>query len=270
MRATKLWHQGPAALLSAILLAAPLVWLRAQDAAPAQAAASTPERVAKVLRVRPGDANHIAALVGSFGVAVQTSDRLGLITIAGPADSVSRAEQAVREIQQLSLRAPIATANNVDLTVHFLGIVEEDESPSTGPLREVVAELKKTFPFAGYKLLETIALRARVGEDAGIVGFLPESLGEETPPKRYNFGARIGLIEQRESSNVIRFDWIRTSIRMPIPNYAKPGESNFTFEDIGINTALEISDGKTVVVGKAGSTGASRGYLLVLTAKVVN
>jgi hypothetical protein len=57
---------------------------------------------------------------------------------------------------------------------------------------------------------------------------------------------------------------------MPIPRVAKPGESDFTFEDIGMNTALEIADGKTVVVGKAGSTGTSRGFLLVLTAKVVN
>lgn len=270
MRATKLWHRGPLALLSAILLTAPSVWLQAQEAAPAPAAATTPQRVAKVVRVRPGDANHIAALVSSFGVAVQTSDRLGLITLAGHPDDVRRAEEAVLEIQALSRRAPIANANDVDLTVHFLGIVDEDASPSTGPLREVVAELKKTFPFAGYKLLETIALRSRVGENAEVTGFLPENLGDETPPKRYNFAAKIGQIEQRESSNLIRFDWVRTTIRMPIPNVVKPGESNFTFEEIGINTALEIGDGKTVVVGKAGSSGASRGYLLVLTAKVVN
>jgi len=267
MHAKKLWHRGPLVLLGIMLLTAPPVWLQAQDAAQADA---QPERVAKVLRVRPGDANHIATLVASFGVAVQTSDRLGLITLAGPADNVARAEQAFLEIQQLSLRAPIATANNVDLTVHFLGIVDEDASPSTGPLREVVAELKKTFPFAGYQLLETIAVRARVAENSEITGFLPENAGEEAPPKRYTFSARIGPIEQRENSHLIRFDWIRTSIRMPIPNYANPNVSNFVFEDIGINTALEMGDGQTVVVGKAGSTGASRGYLLVLTAKVVN
>lgn len=264
MHAIKLWHRSAAALFGIILLAAPLNRARAQEAAQA----GQPERTAKVVQVRPGDANHIAALVSSFGVAVQTSDRLGLITLAGPPDNVARAEQAVREIQQLSLRAPIAAANNVDLTVHFLGIVDKDDSPTTGPLREVIAELKKTFPFAGYQLLETIALRARVAEDSEVSGFLPENLGEEDPPKRYTFSSRIGPIEQRENSHLIRFDWIRASIRMPIPNYANPNEK-FIFENIGINTALEMNDGQTVVVGKAGSTGASRGYLLVLTAKVV-
>jgi hypothetical protein len=268
MRATKLWQRGTLALLGAILVTAQ-AGLRAQEAAPAKAA-PTPERVAKVLRVRPGDANHIAALVASFGVGVQTSDRLGLITLAGNPDDVRRAEQAVLEIQALSSRAPVDAASDVDLTVHFIGIADQDEPLSTGPVREVVAELKKTFPFAGYKLLETIALRARVGENAEITGFLPEDLGEETPPKQYTFGAKIDQVGQRGSVNLVRFQWVRTSIRMPIPRVAKPGESDFTFEDIGMNTALEIADGKTVVVGKAGSTGTSRGFLLVLTAKVVN
>jgi hypothetical protein len=269
MRATKLWHRRAVALLGAVLAVAPPAGLRAQVAAPAQAEAR-PERVAKVLRVRPGDANHVAALVGSFGVSVQTSDRLGLITLSGDAADVRRAEQAVLEIQALSSRAPVDAASDVDLMVHLIGIADQDEPASTGPVREVVAELKKTFPFAGYKLLETIALRARVGENAEVTGFLPEDLGEETPPKQYTFGAKIDQVGQRGSVNLVRFQWVRTSIRMPIPNMIKPGESNFRFEDIGINTALEIADGKTVVVGKVGSTGASRGYLLVLTAKVVN
>jgi hypothetical protein len=263
MYAAKFWRRGCVALLGAILVTAPASWL------PAQEAARQPERVAKVVQVRPGDAENVGALISSFGVGVQTSDRLGLITIAGLADDVARAEQAVRQIEQLSRQSSIASASDVDLTVHFLGIVDQDASPATGPLGEVVAELKKTFPFTGYRLLETIALRARVTENSEVAGFLPENTSAEMPPKRYTFSARIRPIQERDNSKLVRFDWVRAYIRMPIPNHAAPEGPTFTYDDIGINTALEMRDGQTVVVGKAGSTGESKGYLLVLTAKVV-
>jgi hypothetical protein len=247
-----------------VLFAALLASLSAQEAAPAQAAAETPEEGIKVLRVRSEDASQIAELLQSYEVSVRRSDRLGLITIAGRPENVARAEQAVREIEKLTMRSPTPTAQDVELTVHFLGIVQEDSALPPGPLGEVVAELNKTFPFPGYKLLETVVLRTRVGESSGINGLLPEILGEGTPPTTYSFDSRVSTIEPRQNSQLIRFDLLRASIRLPI----RQG-TNVTFQDIGIRTGLEVPDGKTVVVGKAGSVGESQGYLLVLTAKVV-
>jgi hypothetical protein len=148
----------------------------------------------------------------------------------------------------------------VELTIHFLGIVDEDSAPPAGPLRDVIAELKKTFPFPGYKLLETVALRTRAGQQSQIAGLLPETLGEQQRPKSYVFRCQVSAIEPRQGSQLVRFEFIQASIRLP------PGQGD---QEIGINTALEVFDGKTVVVGKAGSVGESKGYLLVLTAKVV-
>jgi hypothetical protein len=131
-------------------------------------------------------------------------------------------------------------------------------------LRDVVAELKKTFPFPGYKLLETVALRTRAGQQSQIAGLLPETLGEEQRPKSYVFRSQVSTIEPRQGSQLVRFEFIQTSIRLP----AAPG-TNQSDQEIGINTAIEVLDGQTVVVGKAGAVGESKGYLLVLTAKVV-
>lgn len=263
MRATHP-HRKFAALLGAMLLVAPLGLLQAQQATTTPPPAESPERAVKVLRVRAEDASHIGELLKSFNVSVRTAGFLGIITIAGPPSDVTRAEQAVHEIEQLTFRTPASIAQDVELTVHFLAIMDEDSSLPPGPLREVVAELKKTFPFQGYKLLETIALRTRVGEDSQIEGLLPETLQEGTPPTKYVFQCRVLAIEPRQNSQLVRFVFLRTTIRLPFSR-----GPNLSYEEVAINTALEVLDGTTVVVGKAGSTGASRGYLLVLRAKVV-
>ena len=253
-----------ATLSLALFLAAPL------GPAQGQAPDSTlpPDKPAanavKVLRVREGDAAEVASLLRSFSVEVRTSDRLGLITVAGLPENVDRAEKALQEIEQLTNRTPASVARDVELTIHFLGIADQDSAPPAGPLRDVVAELKKTFPFPGYKLLETVALRTRAGQESQISGLLPEPLGEQQRPKSYVFQSQVSGIEPRQSSQLVRFHFIRASIRLPPPAGTNQGD-----QEIGINTALEVLDGQTVVVGKAGAVGESKGYLLVLTAKVV-
>jgi hypothetical protein len=252
-----------ATLSLALFLAAPLGLVQGQ--APATTLPSEqPENAVKVLRVREGDAEQVATLLRSFGVDVRTSDRLGLITVAGSPDNVDKAEKALQEIEQLTNRTPASIARDVELTIHFLGIVDQDSAPPAGPLRDVVAELKKTFPFPGYKLLETVALRTRAGQQSQIAGLLPETLGEQQRPKSYVFRSQVSAIEPRQGSQLVRFEFIQTSIRLPPAPGINQGD-----QEIGINTALEVLDGQTVVVGKAGAVGESKGYLLVLTAKVV-
>jgi hypothetical protein len=255
-------HRTLAALLVAMLVAALPALAQDQKTATTPPPAQPPERTVKVLRV--DDARNVAQLLGSFNVTVSLSERLGLISIAGSPEDVIRAEQAVHEIERLTQQTPTSIAQDVELTAHFLGIVDEDTAPPAGPLRDVVAELKKTFPFQGYKLLETIALRTRVGEESQIEGLLPEPPSEGTPPKKYVFQCRIVAIEPRRDAQLVRFGFVRATIRLPIVN-----GGNVTYEDVRISTGIEIPDGKTVVVGKAGATGESQGYLLVLTAKVV-
>jgi hypothetical protein len=250
-----------AALLGALLLAA-LPGLSQDKKADATPPPPPPERTVKVLRVY--DAASVAQLLGSFNVSVSLSDRLGLISIAGRPDDVIRAEQAVHEIEQLTMRTPASTAQDVELTVHFLGIADQDSALPPGPLRDVVAELKKTFPFQGYKLLETTALRTRVGENSQIEGFLPETLAEGMRPKKYSFQCRVVSIEPRQGAQLIRFGSVQAVIRLPISDGV-----NTSYENVMINTGMEVPDGKTVVVGKAGATGGSQGYMLVVTAKVV-
>jgi hypothetical protein len=250
-----------AALLGALLLVAPFALAQAQQAATTPPPAPPPERVVKVLRVI--DATNVASLLGGFNVDVRISDRLGLITLAGPAADVARAEQAAHDIEQLTKRGPTSFGQDLELIAHFLGIVD-NASPPPEPLREVVAELKKTFPFQGYKLLETVVLRTRVGDESSISGLLPETLPAGSPPKKYVLRCRVVAIEPRGDSQLVHFNFVRASIRLPISD-----GTHTTYEDVDINTGLEVPDGKTVVVGKAGSVGESQGYLLVLTAKVV-
>ncbi len=266
MRATYLSRRIAALVFGAILLAAPAAPQDTQQAPAAEVKAQDqgPVQDVKLLRVRAEDTEQIADLLRSFEVFVRTSRQLGLITIAGAREKVARAQEAVREIEKLTMRTPTSAAQDVELTVHFLGIVDEDTTPQAAMLRNVVAELKKTLPFRGYRLLETAILRTRVFEESRIRGVLPETPTESTRATSYSFNCRIDGIEQRQDAQYIRFGFVRVGINVPIPQ----GEG-FNYEDAAIDTGLEMPNGQTVVVGKAGSMGASQGYLLVLTAKVV-
>ena len=255
-------HRKLAALLGAMIVTAPLALAQEQAATPPPA--EQPPKVVKVLRVREGASESVADLIRNFRVDVRTTHSLDLITVAGEPDEVAKAEQAVHEIELLTAQQPTSTAQGVEVTAHFLGIVDEDLAPPAGSLHDVIAELKKTFPFQGYKLLETIAVRSRVREISAIEGLLPEPPSEGIPPKKYDFQCRVAAIEPRQNTQLVRFDFVRATIRLPIVNGA-----NLTYENVRISTGMEIPDGKTVVVGKAGATGASQGYMLVLTAKVV-
>ena len=253
-------------ILAGTLLLAPLTPLQPQEAAPA--VATTPDRTVKVLRVEPGDAMQVMTLLSIFEVEVRMSEQLGLISVAGSANAVTRAEEALRDIQAQRVKRPtVPVYDNVEMTVHLLGIVDGDSSSMpAGALHEVVAELKKTFPFGGYKLLETFVLHARVGQDAGISGVLPSAQIEGDAYTQYNFSSRIVQIQSNDKST-ISINNLALNLRVPVPIPSKPNAFNYT--DVGLRTALEVPDGKTVVVGKAGSPGDSQGYLVVLTAKVV-
>jgi hypothetical protein len=270
MHAISLSLRTLAALLAAFLFAAPLARPQAQEPPPAPTS-MPPGKTVKVLRVDPGDVVQLATLLGGFGVEVRMSQQLGLITVTGHPGAVARVEEAIRDIEaQRVLRSTTRSPENVTLTVHLLGIVEgESSSVPAGPLQDVVAELKKTFPFGNYKLLETLLLRARVGQRAEVSGIIPTAEAEKGPYTRYGFSAAIERISGDGKATVVSINDLRTSMRIPVPTVGGDGKVSYNFEDIGVSTSLEAPDGKTVVVGKSGSRGGSQGYFVVLTAKVV-
>ena len=62
---------------------------------------------------------------------------------------------------------------------------------------------------------------------------------------------------------MIQLDRIRFNLNLPISS-----ERGLTYQDINVQTSIDLHEGKTAVVGKAGIYGVYRGLFLVLSATV--
>ena len=162
---------------------------------------------------------------------------------------------------------PATSSGNVEFVVQ---LIEGTDQAAPGPpkgLEEVIRQLSNTFPYGGYRLVETFIVRAKVGDqNAEVNGLIPNITAEGLPPSHYSYSVRARAIVPQGSGRVIQLEALRLNLRVPVP-IGNSGQYNFT--DIGVQTEMSVPEGKTVVVGKAGAAGPIRGLFLVMTAKVV-
>jgi hypothetical protein len=133
-------------------------------------------------------------------------------------------------------------------------------------LEPTVRELKNTFPYQGYRLIETFVSRTRIGEQSEINGSIPDGSSSGLPSTFYKFQVRAQGIVPQGGGRAIQLNGLNLSLRVPLPS-GSPGQ--FSYTEVGIKTELNIPEGKTVVVGKTGAGENSRGLFLVMTARVV-
>jgi len=162
---------------------------------------------------------------------------------------------------------PATSSGNVEFVVQ---LIEGTDQAAPGPpkgLEEVIRQLSNTFPYGGYRLVETFIVRAKVGDqNAEVSGLIPNIAAEGLPPTHYNYSVRARAIVPQGSGRVIQLEALRLNLRVPVPT-GNSGQYDYT--DIRIQTEMSVPEGKTVVVGKAGAAGPIRGLFLVMTAKVV-
>jgi hypothetical protein len=125
-------------------------------------------------------------------------------------------------------------------------------------LESVVTQLRNTFPFKNYKLLDVITLRTRTGQGADTSG----SAGGNTGPATLtNF--RINSANVAADGSTIRIDGMRVGVRMPVQN-----PTGFNYQDLGLNANVDIKEGQKVVVGRIGMS-KDQALFLVLSAVIV-
>jgi hypothetical protein len=75
-------------------------------------------------------------------------------------------------------------------------------------------------------------------------------------------------VQEVETRKVIRIDNFRFGTRIPI----SPGQVNagYVWQDVGLNTDLNVREGQKVVVGKTKVDGSEQALVLVVSAKAVD
>jgi hypothetical protein len=234
-------------LLLALLLVSPVI---------AQDQFSPQEKVQKLVTLKYADPQSVVRLLRVWGLdSVEMDNQLKVLSLSGTKARVASAEEAIKQLD-----VPSAAQKNIELTVYFVAGTDQDKgfgNPIPQELQSTVTQLKNTFPYKNYGLLDVLSLRTRSGVGANTVG---------------QYGTRMTDFRVRSASldgdaSMIRLDGLHAGLRNPLTD----GAGKTTYIDTGISAdVLDVKEGQRLVVGRSSMDGPEKALFLVLIAKVIN
>jgi hypothetical protein len=253
---------------------------------PAEAPKARPERarkpgdVQKVFEVHHASPVELARLLDVFPATIRySSGRTRAIAVSAAPAVMAAVEETVKRLDVPESSDRARPSPNVELTGY---VVEALAKPLEGArvpaeLEGVVAQLKRTFNYAAYRLVDTLIARAREGSslDAKALADTPQGGGSDA--RSYSLRVRRVGVSTGSAGPVIRLDHLAFGSEVPVPvAFAQggPGQpsrpTSYQYRSVGVDADLDIREGQHVVVGKSGAGEAGNALILVLTAKVVD
>ena len=187
---------------------------------------------------------------------------LGVVLLRGQPAQVTAAEALLR-------RFDVPQADRQDAQVRFtLYLVEAShETESGGPIPPVISgaveQMKKTFQYKSYRLLDTIMLQTKAGGSASLNGAVAADTAKDPrPPGTYQLAIDKPELTEHSAVTVSNF---RFSMRLPQTVSAK---GDVQFFDAGLMTNLTIQKGQKLVIGKLSSQEIRNAIFLIITADI--
>jgi hypothetical protein len=251
-------------LFALLLIVLPLAAQEAKKEDEKSNARPVGQRVQKLFLLKYADPVKVAELLRVFNATVSPNSdmhALAVETAIGP--SMAAIEEAIQRLD-----VPSAASKNIEMTAYLLLGASETAGAEAGAmpkeLDSVVAQLKNTFAFKSYRLLDILALRTRVGQRAATnsVG-RPMQVGTNMPSPTTQF--RINSAGIGSDETTVRIDGLNLGGRIPVRSGS--GEQ-FSFQEVGLSADVDIKQGQKVVIGRVSV--AESALFVVLTAQVVN
>ncbi|MGD0308034.1 MAG: secretin N-terminal domain-containing protein [Acidobacteriota bacterium] len=228
----------------------------------------TVTRLVKVEYVNPEDLAKVLQPFASSGHAIVIASRvLKTLTLSGNADVVDAMEQIVRQLDE---EPPAPKAPRDIETIAYLLVASDAAGPDQSmpaQLEPVLKQLRSTFSYKSYKLLDTIVLRSRERESASTSGVV-SLLGESTKGVSYGFAYSTAGLE--ETGDTIRFDKLSLNLNFPAETINSDGKPLPYNDRRGFSTSLDLRMGQMAVVGKSNFEVGNNALITVITAKIVN
>jgi hypothetical protein len=183
--------------------------------------------------------------------------------------SITTHKDAFPEIEQIIKRfdVPPPPVLNVDVTIYLMSALGTPSSGAVPPeLEAVVKQLKNTFSYKSYQLIDTEVMRVRAGQGGEVSGVVNGGPALEGARTISQVKFKSASVSTDEKGRAIRIDGLKVGLRIPVAT----GEKQYNYIDTGINTDVDVREGQKVVVGKSNMDGSDRASIVVLTAKVVD
>jgi hypothetical protein len=202
------------------------------------------QKIFELKYVEPGE---VKQLLGALEASISPVNNLRMIAVRGSKETVEVIEEALKRID-----VPRPAKKNVEFTGYMIlassKSADTTESPELAP---VIKQLRGLFPYKGYRVVETLFLRARDGDNGNASGYIVDSLNGNRHSYKFSFSTA-ALTADRQ----IRMNNVSLEVNTP---------SGI----LGFRTQLDIREGQKVVVGKSNVVGTDDALILVLNAKVI-
>ena len=235
-----------------------------QDARKSDAQPKKPV-VQKLFILKYADTAQLRGLLRVFDASVQESPELHAITVEASPDAMRAIEDAIQKLD-----VPSAAPKNVEMTVYLLAATDSATPAGSAipkDLDNVVTQLKNTFPFKNYGLLDVLTFRTRTGQRVHT-----NSSGGSLPiggrPVSILTSLDISSISVQGDGSSLRVDRLNSDLRVPVPTGVLPTDTQYNYQNLGIQTDLDIKDGQKVVVGRLGMS-HDQALFLVMVAKIL-
>lgn len=229
--------------------------------------AQEPKRfVQRVYEVKNADVKELTNVIALIPeLNVRFNEHFKTISFYGYAESVAAAEELIKRFDT-ARPAPRSSSRNVDLTCYILIASPKGTAGEAVPadLEPVVKQLKSTFGYNDFRLLDSSFIRAQEGNQVSSSGNTAAP-NPDLPGMQgiYKFRSSRGVrISPDEKGMRVRLDGFEFELKLPV--------SAGQFTTIAFNTDIDIREGQKVVVGKAKGDASAGAYILVLTARVVD
>ncbi len=212
----------------------------------------------RIVELKYVNANSLPMFLGhAFQVTFSSIEGSRRVIITGQKENVDAAIEALKQID--------VPRKNVDFSFQVLdAMTQPGEDKVPADLEAVVKQLRNNFVYKGFRLVDTLQLRSEEGISGSVTGVVP--------------GTGIGLtlsvafrstsITNDTKGFAVHIDHLSFYGRKP--TNARDGKGDWVYVQTGIDTSIDIPDGKKVVVGKANMDGEAGAYFLIVTAKVVD
>ncbi|HUA63537.1 MAG TPA: secretin N-terminal domain-containing protein [Verrucomicrobiae bacterium] len=248
-----------------ILCCAPLV---AQQTATTQKAAErqpmeTPNQQ-KLFVLKYADPERLAGLISVFsanGASVRSNSEMHALAVTAPNPVMQAIEEAIAKLD-----VPSASPKDFDFTIYLVVGTETDNIGTAvipKDLDAVITQLRGSFPFKNYRLLDTLTMRSRAGQSISTTSSGGAvTLGNVSRLATAHFSLRSATLSP--DSATIRLE--NMNCRIFVPYEEAPG--HYSQNDLQLNTDLDVKEGQKVVVGRMGMS-SQQAMFVVITVKVV-
>lgn len=211
-------------------------------------------RIYEVKYRSPGD---IAKLLEGFGIKISVSDAFKTISLM----TIEKQHAVIAEL----IRKYDVPARTIELQFHLVRASAAGAPPKeTLPagIRGVIHEIATLTRYKTFELLDTPVLRATEGKDASLTG-----------QGHYEYAILIGRggpsIVALDKKREIRLDAFTIRLSVPVTTI----DGKLVYRNVGVETALSIGDGESVVVGasqiQAEAAGAGAAIITIVSARIL-